>query len=216
VAETCTAIAKKTGQRCKAQPVAGCTVCRLHGGSAPQVRRAGLRRLQRQDLQRSVAEVLDLVGELAERNPADVLLDALREADQMRRMYAQLVGFLGVDFDPDRLDERGRMIAAVWGVDHLGDQARHVLTDLHGEWADRSAKLAKDALALDLEARRIALAQAEVTKLFRAIEDAATAAGVDYEQWSAFRAGLATRLRALDAAITEDGDEPPLGDAADG
>jgi len=42
---TCTAKAKSTQKRCGNPPVPGATVCRIHGGSAPQVRAAGARRV---------------------------------------------------------------------------------------------------------------------------------------------------------------------------
>ena len=41
----CTAQAKSTGQRCNNPPIKGSNVCRVHGGAAPQVRRAATRRL---------------------------------------------------------------------------------------------------------------------------------------------------------------------------
>jgi hypothetical protein len=41
---TCTAH-RRDGLRCKGAPIRGATVCRLHGGSAPQVRDAARKRL---------------------------------------------------------------------------------------------------------------------------------------------------------------------------
>ena len=41
---TCTAH-RRDGLRCKGTPIRGATVCRLHGGSAPQVRDAARRRI---------------------------------------------------------------------------------------------------------------------------------------------------------------------------
>jgi hypothetical protein len=42
---TCRAKAKSTGKRCKLTAIPGGTVCRRHGGGAPQVRQAAARRL---------------------------------------------------------------------------------------------------------------------------------------------------------------------------
>lgn len=48
-APQCVAI-KKSGERCKAAPVHGATVCRAHGAAAPQVRKAAaLRLIEMQD-----------------------------------------------------------------------------------------------------------------------------------------------------------------------
>lgn len=41
----CTATSKRSGQRCRRAAIAGGTVCRAHGGAAPQVRNAARRRL---------------------------------------------------------------------------------------------------------------------------------------------------------------------------
>jgi len=43
---TCTAKSKSTGTRCARSPIAGATVCRVHGGAAPQVKAAALERLK--------------------------------------------------------------------------------------------------------------------------------------------------------------------------
>jgi len=43
--EPCTAVSKRTGHRCKGPAIQGGTVCRMHGGGAPQVKQAALERL---------------------------------------------------------------------------------------------------------------------------------------------------------------------------
>lgn len=42
----CTAKSRSTGKPCKGQAIRGATVCRLHGGSAPQVKAKALERLK--------------------------------------------------------------------------------------------------------------------------------------------------------------------------
>ena len=44
----CKAHSSRTGARCKAGAILGATVCRFHGGSAPQVKKAAARRLAAQ------------------------------------------------------------------------------------------------------------------------------------------------------------------------
>lgn len=44
-AQQCTAKSKQSGQRCRRAAVPGATVCRVHGGGAPQVRRRAQLRL---------------------------------------------------------------------------------------------------------------------------------------------------------------------------
>lgn len=41
----CTATAKNSGVTCKNEAIPGGTVCRMHGGAAPQVRNAAIKRL---------------------------------------------------------------------------------------------------------------------------------------------------------------------------
>jgi hypothetical protein len=41
----CVAHSKRTGEPCRQRAIAGATVCRVHGGATPQVRRAAARRL---------------------------------------------------------------------------------------------------------------------------------------------------------------------------
>lgn len=43
----CTATSKTTGKGCQSPAIQGGTVCRMHGGSAPQVKEAALARLLR-------------------------------------------------------------------------------------------------------------------------------------------------------------------------
>lgn len=43
--DRCTAKARSTGEQCKNPPIKGATVCRMHGGSAPQVKKKAQERL---------------------------------------------------------------------------------------------------------------------------------------------------------------------------
>lgn len=57
--ERCKAKAKRTGDRCKNWPIRGGRVCRIHGGGAPQVRRAAT---QRREVARIEQELYDILG----------------------------------------------------------------------------------------------------------------------------------------------------------
>lgn len=71
---TCTATAKSTGKQCTRPPVPGATVCRFHGGAAPQVQAAAQRRLL---LEQATAHV-DLWGGRKDVHPAQALLDLVQ------------------------------------------------------------------------------------------------------------------------------------------
>ena len=102
---TCTAH-RSDGQPCKTQPIRGGTVCRVHGGSARQVREAAHRRLleavdpaitellaimaraqRSSDRLRAIREVLDRSGITAERVQV-ITLEALDVA--IARLGAEL------------------------------------------------------------------------------------------------------------------------------
>lgn len=78
----CSATAKSTGERCTQPSAPGATVCRYHGGAAPQVQAAAARRLLARAVEGDAAAVLahegvtgvdDPIGELS------LLAAALRE-----------------------------------------------------------------------------------------------------------------------------------------
>lgn len=73
---SCTATSKATGKRCARRPVPGATVCRVHGGAAPQVqRRAALRLLELVD-----PAIATLAREMAQ---ADKSADRQRAANSI-------------------------------------------------------------------------------------------------------------------------------------
>lgn len=68
----CTATANSTGERCKNAAIKGGTVCRVHGGSAPQVKKKAQERLDRMadEVTADVAEILrDLTDLYHEADP---------------------------------------------------------------------------------------------------------------------------------------------------
>lgn len=69
----CTAKARTTGNRCRNPPIEGGSVCRMHGGSAPQVKRsARLRLLELVDP--AIAQLARIMaGAMPEARPSDVL-----------------------------------------------------------------------------------------------------------------------------------------------
>lgn len=53
----CTGHAKRSGRQCQSYPLAGGTVCRKHGGSAPQVRAANARNVAAARVERVAARL---------------------------------------------------------------------------------------------------------------------------------------------------------------
>lgn len=72
----CVATVKSTGQRCQNWPIAGTTVCRFHGGAAPQVREAARRRLL-EAADKAAAVLVEMVKD--QNLPPAVRLGAVRD-----------------------------------------------------------------------------------------------------------------------------------------
>lgn len=70
----CTATSKRSGEQCKRHPVAGATVCTMHGGGAPQARRAAERRLR--EMVEPALAALDMIL----RDPEALARDKIRAA----------------------------------------------------------------------------------------------------------------------------------------
>ncbi|MHB8671194.1 MAG: hypothetical protein ACYDAD_11680 [Acidimicrobiales bacterium] len=165
------------GPPCRAVVVRGCTVCVKHGGKAPQVKAAGLRRLQLAKARKVVARL----GLPIEVEPLDALLHSLWEAaghaDWLRRAVEGL----------DDLTQ--------YGGPTTGRQ-RHVLHELWSEERDRRARLAGECLKLGIEERRVRMAEVTGERLFAAMQRAAASIGLDHDSQEAFRLAFADQLRA--------------------
>jgi hypothetical protein len=89
----CVATAKHTGKRCGKWPVPGATVCKLHGGMAPQVKRkAAVRVALREALERG------------DRRPLwEILLETVHASDVLFRDAQVTLGENG-EVTPEQLD----------------------------------------------------------------------------------------------------------------
>lgn len=76
VARQCTAVSNSTGKRCKHSAIHGGTVCRVHGGSAPQVKAKAERRLAEADAQ-ARARILFIRKNLGEADTPFAMLESL-------------------------------------------------------------------------------------------------------------------------------------------
>ena len=161
----CTAKAKTTGVQCGGRPIKGANVCRHHGGSAGQVRRAAARPLQKQQLQGDLGRLLEeLEMTASEKHPVQALTDALARCSAMVAITGARLGGLGMD------PSKGG--AQLYGKDHLGNHRPHVLTEMYGQWLDRLARVSKLCLDAKLDERQIRLEEQKAAMLvgvFRAV-----------------------------------------------
>lgn len=89
MAPRCSARSKQTGEQCKQRPVQGGTVCRFHGGSAPQVKAAA----EQRDLeQKADAEVRKLWVGLDQATPVK---DPVASLERMAGALESAVDMVG-------------------------------------------------------------------------------------------------------------------------
>lgn len=195
----CTA-RKSNGDPCGRWAIAGGTVCPSHGGFAPQVRAAAARRLRAEQLDADLDALLaELESSAADRSPVDVLLDAVHRAAAMVQVLGALVGRLRPDGSRQRIDGDEDHL---WGPNHLGDGAPHVVVEMYATWLDRAARASKLAIEAGVEERLVRLAEEQgalVADLLRAVFDDPEL-GLTPAQRAAAAPVAARHLRRLDAA----------------
>lgn len=173
----CTAKAKTSGERCRRKPVPGLDKCKLHCGMSPdKAREKGSRNLALLKIKREMD-----TERPTDVNPIEALMACISEAAywvaSMRYMTDQL--------------------GEVYGENHLGDGAPHVLMEMLGKWTDRLAHYSKLAVDAGLEARMIRVAEQQVEVFVRAVEAGMTAAGISPAQRDKARKKIGAELRAL-------------------
>lgn len=203
---TCTAHIKRgdrKGQPCLQYPKDGLTVCRVHGGGAPQVRAAGERRAEQDRIATKVGELLDQVA-VHDQHPIDGLLEAVHRTGNIARILATLANDL--DLRPQLgVDEHGNVSLgdAIYGPDHNLDGRPHVLMDMLRVWTELHAKACKLALDAGIDERRLQLEETELDELQQAVMVGLAAADLTADQQAAFLQAFAGRLRALETVTVK-------------
>lgn len=196
----------RSGAQCSAPAVTDTTVCRMHGGSAPQV----LAKAQERSAERALRQAATRLGvPVDDPDPAGALLGLIAEAAGNVEFYRSLVEVLPTHPEPDEAIADGegnvhyrRGETGVYGRTYhqsgipTGEAKAHVLVQLYDAERDRLAKYVKDALQLGLDERRVRIAESDARRLFTAVVDAMADAGLSEEQGEAMRRAVAARLRA--------------------
>lgn len=143
----CTAHAR-SGNPCRQPAVAGATVCRFHGGGAPQVRAAAARRLAERQAYATLADV--------EVRPISNPLEALAEVAEEMRAFMTFAGA-----EVAQLTELTTSNDA--GTEHIA-----AVVALYERSADRCARLLADWVRLGFDERMTNLAerQAELVEQY--------------------------------------------------
>lgn len=194
----CSARAKSTGRQCTRLAVAGGTVCRYHGGSAPQTASKAGRRLA---LGEALAELVKL-GRPVEIDPAEAMLEMVYEAAGNVAVLRRLVQQLRVNevdrgtgaIEGEAENRRGE--PPVPGIDDIDRSelgasmasrvdpgnwkaAPHVFVVMYDEERERLVRWSKMCRDAGVEERRVQLAEDRGAQIARVLT---VAAGLMFER----------------------------------
>jgi len=177
---------------CRRPPRKGGTLCsgggannRTGHGGSPAVEAKAARNVERQralgEVGRLMAEVRAEVGDVLE---LDGMEQALLTSGVMMRVYRSRVELLDLEPAVDEVvvgeSRSGEPItrlvarnAALFGPNHLGDAAPHVLVDELHRWTRLHGELCKNAVTLGIEQRQVELRENEARTVARVLEVAA-------------------------------------------
>lgn len=152
----CKATAKGTGERCRRAPIAGATVCRVHGGAAGQVKAKAARERAAMAVVADARAILALEGLTPIKHPLDALADLAAEVLAMKAALAARVNSLD-----------GVTTTSPQGIETL-----RVEVSLYERALDRSARFLDMLTRAGFEERRTQIAEAEALVVASALADA--------------------------------------------
>lgn len=160
----------KHGKPCQAYPVKGATVCKAHGGLAPQVKAKAQKRYKQQQQQAKAAKALARLGEPQHIDPTTALLDLIRFKAGEVAWYRHKISELGTDHELIWGTQKHTETSSTMGPSETtttGPQA-HMWLQLMHKAEDQLARFSTEALRAGIEERRIRLEeqQAEVLAHF--------------------------------------------------
>lgn|SRR6266850_5573456 len=180
-----TRLGDRAGERCGNWPINGATVCRKHGGGAPQVRATAAVR----------AEIAKWGLGDSTVDPGEMLLRLLSQSASRAEMYAleleQLVS------KSDTLREA--VIGKVWG--EFGVQGEYVKGLVALEMTERKfcGDLAVKAVAAGLAKRQVEIAEAHARMMMAALDAALRAVGMSIEMQQVAKLAAVNHLKLLPA-----------------
>lgn len=202
-------------QPCRAHPIEGGHVCPLHGGKIPAVQASAIKRLAYAEGEGEVAKMLRQL-DMPDQHPIEGLLEVVRHSGGMFRLIGQLCAKLKLEPEDIGIainEKTGEVTkwtkdTALYGYDHTGDQAPHVLLLLYKHWAEVYARACKLALDANIDERLVRNAEHTSQAMFTAVQRAISDTDMDASVAVAFTKNLARNLRALmDPFSTLEGDD---------
>lgn len=185
----CSAVSRRTGEPCGSYAVKGALVCRKHGASAPQVKKAAKMNYARYVVREKVRRE---VGELAVDVPIESrVTDPLIE---LQRLTTEAIHFK---------DILGRMVNDLnHNIEHFTEEGSlqiRAAVQLYGEAMDRTAKFLDMAMKHDIAGKIVQIEASKVSAISAAISRAIASANLTSDQENAVRNTLAIELHALES-----------------
>jgi len=184
----CTGHSSRTGLPCQKQPIKGSTVCRNHGGSTPQVKRAAEKRLAQQSTMQAIGKALIAENTEVTADPLQSLMRMVQTSAWAERAYAQKISAdLGDDVLTTIYTEGGSYKKA------------HPYLELWNEERDRLAKFSKLALDAGVAEKQLKVEIAQIELMASALDASLDEAGISAEQRFTILQGMAKRLKTGDS-----------------
>ena len=164
----CAGHKRDTGDPCKAFPIEGGIVCKVHGGALPIVKEAARRRKAFTAAQGEIAELMREC-DVGDQSPVAGLMEVVRVAGSMMRLLAVKVGELDEEPDIQEVLVEGRDgtlttrrfsgVEGFWGLNTHEEMTPHPFVALLRTWNERYERACKTALDAGIEERTIRLAE---------------------------------------------------------
>lgn len=179
----------RQGTPCGLWPLAGQRVCGLHGGRTPNALRRASERLVEQQARRTLASLAN------EPEPVTDPVGALeRLAGEVVALVSVLRGFVS---DLEEIRYKGGIGA---GFEQLRGEMSFYMSSLQ-----RAESVLSSIVKLDLDARRVRIAEAQASLVVAAVTSTLRALGLSAEQQRRARAMLARELGSATPAAIEAG-----------
>ncbi|WP_162989241.1 HGGxSTG domain-containing protein [Glutamicibacter nicotianae] len=146
----------RSGERCGSWPVTGATVCRMHGGSAPQVAANANARAQQQ----AVSNLLQNLGAPTEIDPGQALLDLIAAKNGEVLWLRAMVQSIEQDKLTWGTADHESGIGQQGPIDKITKKAAvNIWWEMLRKAEDQLAKYASEALRAGIEERRVRIAE---------------------------------------------------------
>lgn len=160
----------KSGRKCRGTAIAGLDKCRMHCGQKTSVaREKGQQNIARD----KIGALLASLGHDAHEDPLEGLMREVGRSAMAVQVLGSMVAELDAPGAKDAKDAKDSVDsvdsqdseATVYGPNHLGDGAPHILVTMWNEERDRHARYCKLAIDAGIAERQVRVAEAQARML---------------------------------------------------